>query len=250
MAKFPKTTLIDSLFRWFRGVWPQAPLGFLLFLAGVVNVLTVFQRHGFSPVYQILTQVTPFSELSREVSLGILGSGVQALLGAGMMISGIVLFWRLRSAWAFSILFLVITIVVDLFGQRPFYELVLPGLALADLIIWESRFDRRALIGSYLLSLFGLLAVFAYGVLGSLLIGGMFTPSIQDPYTALYFTVVTLSTVGSNIYPSTSEAQVFMVTLILGGISIFTTTIVTTLGPLMSNRINPILSGRKPGKDE
>jgi voltage-gated potassium channel len=53
------------------------------------------------------------------------------------------------------------------------------------------------------------------------------------------------STVGSNIYPAAPEAQVFMVTLILGGISIFTTTIVTTLGPLLSSQINPILSGKK-----
>ncbi|MDE1977016.1 MAG: hypothetical protein KGI84_07145, partial [Elusimicrobia bacterium] len=47
------------------------------------------------------------------------------------------------------------------------------------------RFAQRALMG--------LIFVFAYGILGSLLLGGGFHPAIQDPYTAIYFTVVTLS---------------------------------------------------------
>lgn len=240
-----KRALTSSLFRWSKSVWPHGPLGLLLVLVGAVNVLTGLQSRGFSPAYQILAQVVPLSELSQEVSLGILGSGVQVLLGGGMLLTGVGLFWRLRSAWAFSILLLVIAIVVDLFSQRPIEGVLLSAVALAALVVWQSRFSQRSLIGSYLMSLIGLLAVFAYGVLGSLLLGNRFQPNIHDVYTALYFTVVTLSTVESNIYPATPEAKVFMVSLILGGISIFTTTIVTTFGPLLSNQINPILSGKK-----
>ncbi len=162
-----------------------------------------------------------------------------------MLMTGGGLFWRLRSAWAFSILLLVIAIVVDLFRHSPIYYMLPPALVLVALLIWQSRFDHRSLVGSYVMPLIGLLAVLAYGILGSLLLGANFKPGIHDLYTALYFTVVTLSTVGSNIYPATPEAQVFMVTLILGGISIFTTTIVTTLGPLLSNQISPILTGRR-----
>ena len=239
-----KLTSTGSLARRLKRLWPQVPLGLFLLFVGATNVLTGIQSQAFSPAFQILARVTPLSELSQEVSLGILGSSVQALLGAGLLITGIGLLWRIRSAWAFSILLLVIAIVLDLFNQRDLYGALLSGLALAALFIWEKRFSRRSLLGGYLISLISLLAVLAYGVLGSLLLGGSFRPAIQDISTALYFTVVTLSTVGSYIYPSTSEAQFFMVTLILGGISIFTTTIVTTLGPLMSNQIKPILAGR------
>ena len=239
-----KRVSTSSLARRLKRLWPQVPLGLFLLFVGAINVLTGIQSQAFSPAFQILARVTPLSELSQEVSLGILGSSVQALLGTGLLITGIGLLWRIRSAWAFSILLLVIAIVLDLFNQRDLYGALLSGLALAALLIWEKRFSRQSLLGGYLISLISLLAVLAYGVLGSLLLGGSFRPAIQDISTALYFTVVTLSTVGSYIYPSTSEAQFFMVTLILGGISIFTTTIVTTLGPLMSNQIKPILAGR------
>jgi voltage-gated potassium channel len=249
MTKMLKRASTSSLARRLKRLWPQVPLGLFLFFVGAINVLTGIQSRAFSPAFQILARATPLSELSQEISLGILGSSVQALLGAGLLLTGIGLLWRLRSAWAFSILLLVIAIVLDLFNQRDLYGALLSGLALAALLIWEKRFSRRSLLGGYLISFISLLAVLAYGVLGSLLLGGSFHPGIQDIYTALYFTVVTLSTVGSNIYPSTSEAQFFMVTLILGGISIFTTTIVTTLGPLLSNQIRPILAGKNAKKD-
>jgi voltage-gated potassium channel len=249
MTKMLKRASTSSLARRLKRLWPQVPLGLFLFFVGTINVLTGIQSQAFSPAFQILTRVTPLSELSQEVSLGILGSGVQALLGTGLLLTGIGLLWRLRSAWAFSLLLLVIAIVLDLFNQRDLYGALLSGTALAALIIWEKRFSRRSLLGGYLISLISLLAVFAYGVLGSLLLGGSFHPAIRDLYTALYFTVVTLSTVGSNIYPGSSEAQFFMVTLILGGISIFTTTIVTTLGPLLSNQIRPILARKNAKKD-
>jgi voltage-gated potassium channel len=245
MTRLPEYPSTSSWLRLLRRVWPQVPLGLFLFFVGAVNVLAGTQSRAFSPVYQILAQAIHLSELSQEVSLGILGSSVQMLLGTGLILTGIGLLWRLRSAWAFSILLLLIAIILDLFSQRDFFGAILASLALVALLIWQSRFSRRSLIGGYLMSLIGLLAVLAYGVFGSMLLGNSFTPNIHDIFTALYFTVVSLSTVGSNIYPATPEAQIFMVTLILGGISIFTTTIVTTLGPLLSNQIRPILSGKR-----
>lgn len=245
MKNLLRSITTKTLFRWLKRLWPQIPLGTLLLYTGAVNILSGLQSQEFSPTYQLLAQEIHLSELSKGISLGILGSSVQILLGSGMLVTGIVLFWRLRSAWAYSILFLIISLSVDIFSHRPNYNLLLPGLALTALVIWEGRFEHRSLIGGYLLSFFGLLAVFGYGVLGSILLGNMFQPNIQDLTTALYFTVATLSTVGSKIYPATSQAELFMVTLILGGISIFTTTIVVTLGPLISNQISPILSGKK-----
>ena len=249
MTGILKRISANSLVQRLRRVWPQVPLGLFLFLVGAINVLTGIYSKTFSPAFQILENVTPLSELSKEISLGLLGSSVQVLLGTGLLLTGMGLLWRLRSAWAFSILLLVIAIILDLFNQRDLYGAFLSGLALAALVIWERRFDHRSLLGGYLMSFIGLLAVLAYGVLGSLLLGKSFTPAIQDIYTALYFTVVTLSTVGSDIYPSTPEAQLFLVTLILGGISIFTTTIVATLGPLLMNQTRPVWNGKSKKRD-
>ncbi len=240
-----KPSLTGSFFQWLKRMWPQVPLGLLLLFTGAANVLIGLQSLGFNSAFQIFAQMVPLSEVSQTVSLGILGSGVQIVLGCGMLLTGTGLFWRLRSAWAYTILLVLITIAVDLFSQRPFRDVLMPGLALAALVIWQSRFDHRSLVGTYLMAVIGLLSVLVYGILGSLLLGDNFQSGIHNLPTALYFTVVTLSTVGSNIYPETPAAQIFMVTLILGGIIIFTTTIVTTLGPLMSNQIHPILSTKK-----
>ena len=199
MIKILKRASSSSLARRLMRLWPQVPLGLFLFFVGVFNVLTGLQSRTFSPAFKILTRVTPLSELSQEISLGILGSSVQVLLGTGLLLTGIGLLWRLRSAWAFSILLLVIAIALDLFNQRDLYGALLSSLALAALVFWEKRFNRRSLIGGYLISLISLLAVLAYGVLGCLLLGGNFRPSIQDISTAFYFTVVTLST--SAIHP-------------------------------------------------
>ncbi len=239
----------NSFIKFLKRMWPQAPFGLLLIFIGASNILMeALKTQGNNTIYQVLAHVVSISELSREVSLGILGSGVQALLGGVMLITGIGLFWRLRSAWAFSVILLLITVAVEFFSQRSLYVMLLPGLALIALIIWQSRFDHLSLVGSYLMSFIGVLAVFTYGVFGSYLLGNEFHPVIHDLSTSLYFTVVTLSTVGSNIYPASPEAQLFMVSLILGGISIFTTTIVSTARPLLSKQFKANLTGRRTDK--
>ena len=219
--------------------WPQVPIGLLLLFTGYVNAIWGLHLSHSSHVYLALIHVIPVSQLNRDISIGIIGGGMQTFLGIGMMITGIGLFWKLRSAWAFSTLLLLAMLAVHWVTQQGLKVMFFPALSMLVLIIWHSRFKKISLIGSYLMSFFGLIAVLAYGVLGTLLLGNSFEPKVHDLYTAIYFTVVTLSTVGSNIYPVTVKAKMFMVTLILAGVSIFTTTVVSTLGPLISNKTRP-----------
>jgi voltage-gated potassium channel len=226
-------------------LWPQVPIGLLMLLSGATNILTGSKIRQLGAAYQSLSQVGPFGQLSRDLSLGTLGNGVQVLLGAGMLIVGVALFWRLRSAWAFAILVLCAALTVDMARHRAFSGLIAPGASLMALIAWQKRFAVQSLAGAYLMSFLGLAAVLAYGILGSLLLGAEFKPPILDLATAIYFTVTSITTAGCNIYPATPEAKFYVVGLIVAGLSTFMTTVVATLGPLLSNQLRGSLIRKK-----
>ena len=225
--------------------WPQAPIGLLMLFAGATNILTGSKISQLGAAYRALSRLGPFGTLSRDLSLGTLGNGVQVLLGAGMLIVGVALFWRLRSAWAFAILVLLAALTVDWARHSPVSTLIAPGASLAALILWQKRFAVQSLAGAYLMSFLGLAAVLAYGILGSLLLGAEFHPPILDLATAVYFTVTSITTAGSNIYPVTADAKFFVVGLIVAGLRTFMTTVVATLGPLLSNQLKISLIRKK-----
>ena len=88
-----------------------------------------------------------------------------------------------------------------------------------------------------------LLSVIIFGVAGSYIIGseGGFSQKITNPFDALYFTVITLSTIGyANLYPVTPLAKAFVIVLIVVGLGTFASAITTFSGEFMNRRIEKI----------
>ncbi len=182
-------------------------------------------------------------ELSGQVSLSALGSGAQIILGAGLFLSGLGLFWKLRVAWVFAMLLLAITVGVNAAKEHFGGALIVPGIAFLLLVGSRRHFLRQTLIGGTLVSLIGVFAVFAYGTFGIYLLGNQFEPQIKSLLTALYFTVETLSTVGYGDYhPVTPFAQGYVITLIVFGLSVFATAIFSVVGPALSGRLDRLLN--------
>ena len=232
--------------RWRRrllALWPQWPLAIMLIVTGTINVLV-----GISYQSSLFAHFKTLSPLGQ--SLSVLGSRTQTFLGAGLILVGIGLFWRLAAAWAFGVLFLAITVGVDLFQGQAGAAIILPAIMLMALVIFRRDFTRRTVWASYLISLTGVLAILAYGTLGAYMLGQGFHPEITDVTSALYFTIVTLSTVGyGDITPAVPEARLFVVTLIVVGLSIFATAIASTLAPVISGQLKHIFTpGEKPMK--
>lgn len=85
-----------------------------------------------------------------------------------------------------------------------------------------------------------------YGVLGAFLLGAGFAPPIANLTSALYFTVVTMSTVGyGDIVPQSNQARLLVISLIVLGLTVFVTALTTVVGPAVQRRINRSIGNRR-----
>ncbi|WP_325063851.1 NAD-binding protein [Chachezhania sediminis] len=110
----------------------------------------------------------------------------------------------------------------------------------------RSRFHRASLAIGTLFALVGVLLTMGYGVLGGYVLGKGFTPAIGNFSDALYFTVVTMSTVGyGDITPKTPDARLFTASLIVLGLVVFATSLTTIAGPVIHSRMINLLQPRR-----
>ena len=212
-------------------LWPQFPLGGAVMLAGVLNILDG-QRYPSID----FSGLEPLLEL--DSSLWAIGSSGEIFLGSLLVLVGLGLLWRLSVAWTFAVLLMTITVIVNVLQKKWQTTLYLPGAMLVAAWIFRKRFDRRAVGANFLFSFATLAAVVAYGSFGALLLGRGFHPTIPDLASAFYFTIVTISTVGyGDISPITFESRLFVVSLIVVGLSIFATITASVVGPALSGEL-------------
>ncbi|MEJ2167339.1 MAG: NAD-binding protein [Desulfobacterales bacterium] len=236
----------NSWLRWRQRLvrlWPQWPLAAALVLIGLLNIL-----HALRYDLGDLSHFATFSGVGR--SLELLGTTAQAILGAGLVLVGIGLLWRLRMAWAFAVLIVALSVGINLVRGQRGASIVIPCLLLLALLVLRHFFNRRPLLASYVISLMSILAVLAYGTFGTYLLGNGFQPRIQDLNSAFYYTIITLSTVGyGDIVPQTREARMFAVFLLVAGLGIFATAIASAIGPAVSGELARIFNPKeKPMK--
>ena len=222
-------------------LWPQLPLAIVLAFVGFLNILD-----GLRVPVSAFQQVRAISGLAG--SLSALGGTAQILLGLMLVLVGIGLLWRLVSAWTLSVSLLVITVGVNV-GQKNWgLSLVLQAVLLC-LLVWAKKyFTRRTILASLLFSVSGILAVLAYGTIGAYLLRNDFQPPIQngDWTSALYYTVVTLSTVGyGDIVPRTATARWFAMSLLVIGLGVFASAIASALGPKISGELTRLFNPKE-----
>ncbi|MCR2479416.1 ion channel, partial [Salmonella enterica] len=77
-----------------------------------------------------------------------------------------------------------------------------------------------------LFALVSIVSLLIYAVFGTLYLGDEFNPPIKDAATALYFSIVSMSTVGyGDITPHSNAARLFTASIIILGITVFATSI-------------------------
>lgn len=218
---------------------PEWPLALALMLGGVLNIKTGLRYNLVS-----LVQIGPLSDLGQPLS--VLGSSTQAILGACQVLVGIGLLRRLATAWAFAVLLLAVTVGVNLARGDRGTSLIFSSLLLLALLILRRYFTRRTTTANYFFSLMSILAILAYGTFGTYVLGEGFHPKIHELASAFYFTIITLATVGyGDIVPVTYETRLFVVSMLIVGLSIFATAIASVLGPALSGEINRFFNPRE-----
>jgi voltage-gated potassium channel len=220
-------------------IWPQGPLAACLAFIGLLNVLS-----GFGLPSNTWQQDHTLNGIAESLS-GV-GNTTQMILGLLLVIAGTGLWWRLVSAWTLSVLLLAIMSGIDIARAKWGISLALGLVMLCALLLSKQRFTHRTILARIVFSLSSIVAVLAYAIFGSFLMGDGFSPPIHDLNTAAYFAITALSTVGfGDIVPVTTETRWFVVSLLVIGLGVFATVIASTLGPKISQELNRFLNPKE-----
>jgi voltage-gated potassium channel len=224
---------------WVLALRPEWPLALALMLSGALNIEAGLRYHLVP-----FSRIGPLEGVGR--SLSVLGNNTQIFLGILLVGVGIGVLRRLATAWAFAILLLAVTVGVNLAKGSRGPSLIISGAMLLALVVLRRYFTRRTALSSYIISLIGILSILSYGTFGTYMLGNGFRPPIHDLTSSFYFTVITLATVGyGDFVPVTPETRLFVVSLLVVGLSIFATVIVSALGPAFSREINRFFNPRE-----
>jgi voltage-gated potassium channel len=164
------------------------------------------------------------------------------LIGVAMLVMSVGLLFRSRFAWMIAIV-LTSSMVLSaaIIGHGGVAGLIsYHGVLLAFLLLSYAWFDRSSLAAGTLFAITAALLLLIYAVFGSLYLGNQFSPPIKDLVTALYYSVVTMSTVGyGDITPKTVDARFFAISVILLGLAVFATSVTAIAGPLIARLSAP-----------
>jgi len=230
--------------------FPHIPLAIAVGGAGLLALLPSIRKYLQEYLHLQLTGLfDALHPLSAQVPGLILRGVPTTVVGALQIFIAVGLLARSRLAWISALLITILQLALAVsyiheswFSTGVVYLLVL----LAALIAGRQVFQRSSLAAGTLFAVATLLLVMVYGVFGALFLGTGFNPPIMTLPQAVYFTVVTMSTVGyGDIVPKRDDARLFVISLIVLGLSVFLTSLTAVVGPLVQNRISRIVEPRR-----
>ena len=170
----------------------------------------------------------------------------RALAGLSLVALACGLVIRARTAWAFTLVMLVLAAAINFHLNIRFDLTFALSLACIALLLWYWReFDRASFAAATLYTLVAVFALLVYATFGTMYLGHEFAPPVTDLATAFYFAIVTMTTVGyGDIVPHSIDARLFTASVIVFGISVFATSLTVVIGPLVGGNLKKILSGR------
>ena len=222
-----------------RHWFPHVPLAVLLALGGFWLLQGDLGGQWRHILDQLLTG-------GRDLSPALLPP---LLIGIGMLIMALGLLFRSRLAWTIALVLAATAAVSMYFGRYGHAHLLLGYflLMLALLAFAWRQFDRSSLAASTLFAVTSLVMVIVYATFGAFYLGADFSPKIADLVTALYFAMVTMSTVGyGDITPRTPESELFVVSIIVLGVAVFATSLTAVIAPLVTRSLQRIVNRKGP----
>ncbi len=226
--------------------FPHLPVAAAAAMLGLLNLLDGITR--VAPGFKALTQLKPVLHISQIAAMRGLGGLPEAAAGAVLLVMSFGLAFRSRLAWVIALLISAATLALVLHRANLQWGAltILNGVVLIALILFYRHFSKSSLAAGTLFSLMSVILLLGYAVFGSFVLGQGFNPPITNLVGALYFSVVTLSTVGyGDIVPIHNDARFFVISMIILGITVFATSISAVIVPLVNGRMQRLLSGEK-----
>lgn len=212
--------------------FPHVPLALALAWAGFLPLRHIFNTHRYVLLTDFPRHILDFPPARMP----------DVLIGVAMLVMSVGLLFRSRFAWIVAIVLtssLVLSAAVSHHGGVAGL-ISYNGVLLAALLLSYAWFDRSSLAAGTLFAITSALLLLIYAVFGSLYLGSQFSPPIKDLVTALYYAVVTMSTVGyGDIIPRTVDARLFSISVILLGLAVFATSVTAVATPLIARLSAP-----------
>lgn len=214
--------------------FPHVPLALALILAGYWVLCATFGTHWSRYVHGLI-------EGQYHFRLWLLPN---LIIGGGMVTMGFGLLWRSRVAWLMALLLATAATLNTLLGRHnQDYLAIYFLIVLAALLLAWRHFDRSSVAASTLFALTSVAMLLMYATFGAFYLGDEFKPPIHGLITALYYAMVTMSTVGyGDITPQSDEAKLFTVSIIVLGVAVFATSLTAVIAPLMSQSLRRIVN--------
>ncbi len=220
--------------------FPHIPLAIALALGGIWLLEADFGAH-WRPFLDGLMRAHPV------ITPGLMPP---LLIGVGMLVMAFGLLLRSRLAWMMALALAATAAASMLFGYHVKGHLLFGYflLMLALLLVAWRRFDHSSIAASTLFALTSVVLLMLYATFGTYYLGDEFKPHITDLVTALYYAMVTMSTVGyGDITPQTPEAKLFSVSVIVLGVAVFATSLTAVIAPTISRSLQRIVHHKGSG---
>ncbi|MFW6384617.1 MAG: NAD-binding protein [Halodesulfurarchaeum sp.] len=210
-------------------------------LVGVLSIATGIANIGTNARLGILASVIP-SWLSQIAGF----SGV--VTGFVLLVSAVGLRRGLRLAWYTTIVLFPVSAIQGIVQSSPFSVplVVLSIVSLPTVLLNRRQFDRRLSLNTVQsAALLAIVGTLLYGSVGAYALRSEFA-GISGVTDAIYFTLVTASTVGyGDVTPRTPMARFFGMTVIVIGTASFATAVGAVLAPAIEARLANTLGRMK-----
>lgn len=176
------------------------------------------------------------------------------VVGLGLITMSLGTLLQSRTAWATALFLLFMAALsVTLTHSHSRFYLYYCILLIIALLVFYRFFDKSSLLASVIFTFTSVMMLVIYATFGNMYLGDEFDPPITDLVTALYYSMVTMSTVGyGDISPQTPQAKMFTVSVIVMGLTVFATSITSLVTPLMNTNLKKAIEkkGRKMKRKE